>query len=217
MIPKEYINVDGIVTVWPNSSNIPGEGNGLLQTGLAVACEMYPDTKRLGPILDLCRKSPECPLIWRSPYKHNADDNESVDDYWGCLPFSQEWAKQIRTWGLAHNGNYDVHEGGWTLSSWFTRYPAFTPFLKHCAGEPLNFYDRICLSSAIFWNGIFVSHADSNMAAFCRIKRLEKETGLITVASSWWFKRIRAKYGSVGQSWAAYFGAGHPLNNYDKS
>jgi hypothetical protein len=213
MINPAYINADGFVTVQPNAPAVPGEGNGWLQTGLAYACGLYPQANA-DVMLAFCAKSNECPLIYRSPHKKNADDNETCDDYWAALPMSQFWAKEVLQYARAHGWNFDVQEKG-GLEYAFWRFPAFTPFLKLCAGESLNIFDRLRLAGTIAFDAFFSDAADTNMAAFCRLVKAEQACPLSALAAGLWRSRIRKRYGTIGKSWAGYFGDTHPLVMFD--
>lgn len=213
MLPPEYINADGFVTVQPNAPAMPGEGNGWLQTGLAYACGMYSDGK-FSDMFAACMKSDGCPLIFRSPHKRNPDDHETCDDYWGALPLSSFWARLVLLWGRNHGSMYDVQERG-GLEFRFDRFPAFTPFLKLCAGESLTLVDRLRLAGTIVFDAFFCAAADTNMAAYCRLVKAEKSCPLSKLAASFWRSRIRKRYGTIGKSWAGYFGPEHPLTTFN--
>lgn len=215
-----YINCDGFVTVEPNAPAMPGEGNGWLQTGLAWACGLYDGGPSYGDgtgdtMLAYCRKSDICPLIYRSPHKRNADDNETCDDYWGALPMQSFWAAEVLAWGRANGWMFDVQEKG-GLEYRFDRFPAFTPFLKLCAGEKLNIFDRARLALTIVWDAFNNGQADTNMAAYCRLHIAEFHCPLCRMAAKLWRSRIKQRYGTIGKSWSAYFGPSHPLTLFDE-
>ena len=195
----------------PNASREPGEGNGWLQTGLAIAMGYYPEddvtwTKILTS-LNRCCVSPACPLIFRSPFKRNSDDEQECDDYYGALLVSKPWAKEILEYGRKHFWILDVHEKGrWRF--FFARFPSFVPFVKLCAGEELNGFERLLLNLSIYWDGFFRGKADRNMKAYCVVS---KAKAVAPKASLYWHNRIIGKYGSVQQSFEEYFGKGHPL------
>jgi hypothetical protein len=210
MIDPRFVNADGFVTVQPNADAIPGEGNGWLQTGLAVATGQL-TTDRIADMIWACHKGPQCPLVFRSPHKRNPDDSETADDYWGALPLNQMWALEIYIYGCTHKWLMDVQEQG-RLAFWFGRFLGFAPFVKLCAGLPTNWLDRTILNTMIYLDSYFISHSDGNMIAFCRASAAAKRDPRFAKAFAFWQKRVLAKYGTLGASWAAYFGPGHPLN-----
>lgn len=218
MISSEYINADGFVTVDKNAPTIPGEGNGLLQTGLAYACDMV-STDAVFDIVKKC-KHDNNPLVWRSPHKKNADDNQAADDYMGLFVIAQQielhWLYDLylfvskRGWcfNIQNPNTYDLRYD-------FNRYPSFIATLKMAAGIRLTLPETIAMFIEIIWDSFLITHADENMKAFCRLTVAEKHNNLFKLAGMLWRYRIRRRYGIIGRSWAEYFGEGHPLNEYD--
>lgn len=215
IITPEYVNTDGFVTIKPGAPAFPGEGNGWLQLGLALLVDGGGGEAlhaRVPRMLERCRKNSVCPLIWRSPWKKNADDHETCDDYWGALLLDHEWAKQVREWGIATGGVYDIREQDSGLTYRFGRFPAFTPFLKVCAGEKLSLWDYFLVTIALLWDTLFTGSASGNMIAFCRARVFELDSGFGALLARLWYWRIKQRYGSLGASWAGYFGPDHPLS-----
>ncbi len=210
MIDPRYINADGFVTVNPNANPIPGDGNGILQTGLAIALGLLPDDHVVEMLLG-CRKSISCPLIFRSPHKRNPDDEQTQDDYWGALPLNKSWAEEILEYGQKHLWIMDVHEEG-RLTFWFGRYLPFAPFTKICAGVKLNCVERKILKATIYLDALKTGSASGNMIAYCRAWACVQRDPFFADAFAYWLRKVRKRYGTLGASWAAYFGPGHPLN-----
>lgn len=216
MIPQEYINKDGIVTVQPLAPHIPGDGNGILQTGLAYACGEYPEPERLPLILAACRVSMVCPLIWRSPWKRNQDDNQKQDDYHGALLFSPEWAKDLLFYAEAMGWDFSIHP--WDtgkLDYAFDRFLDFPPMVRAAANARLSLVDKIIVFASMLLRIASIGSADGNMKSFCFFTITQKKVFLGDVLFSYWKKRVVKKYGSIGGGWAAYFGPNHPLSNYN--
>ncbi len=207
-----FLNQDGFVTVQPNSPAVPGEGNGLLVTGLAMACGMYfnPQARQM---LARCQFSPNDPRVWRSPHKTNPGDETQVDDYWGAVHLSFDWSRDLLAFVEKNGMNFDPF--GKRFKYWFGRFVALKPFFRLAVGKD-TFFDRLILFFTILVDAMFINSASGNMKAFCRIHFAIDHTAPLTLASRFWLKRIKNKYGSVGKSWAEYFGEGHPLNDYDE-
>lgn len=215
-IGAAFINRDGFVTIKPNAENIPGDGNGWLQTGLAVACGAYPlNSTQLWIMLGRCRKSATCPLIWRSPYKRNPDDDQKCDDYWGALPLNELWAKEVLGWGEAYGWVFDTREIG-GLEYRFDRFWGFVPFLRLCAGRRISLWESVELAGSILLDAFSIANADGNMKAYCKLRVAEESSALSAAAAKIWRSRIKKRYGRIGASWAKYFGEGHPLNEFDE-
>lgn len=212
IIPDLFINHDGFVTIQPNANPRPGEGNGWLQTGLAVACGARPPAPEM---LRACRKSPTNPLIWRSPWKVNPGDETQCDDYWGALLISRPWAQEILAYGKAHWWCFDIGGQG-RFKYWFGRFLPFASFVKVCAGERPNRLEAFCLALYILFSAYKISNADGNMKAYCVISRAQWASPWCAWAAKIWNRRIRARYGFVGLSWAEYFGPDHPMNSFNE-
>lgn len=210
-----YINFDNFVTVEPRAETCPGEGNGWLQTGLAVATGIYRPTQSM--IVDMfirCAYGPNDPRIWRSPWKKNPGDEEQADDYWGALVMSQPWAIMLSIWIDDHGTNFDPTPAK-RLKYWFGRFPMFRPMVRVCAGGS-KWYHHALLALGILWDSLFIGSASGNMIAFCRISKARQVSSLCAWASKLWVWRIKKHYGAVGMSWEEYFHSDHPLVGYDE-
>jgi hypothetical protein len=224
-----FINSDNFVTAQPYAQAIPGEGNGWLQTGLWASATLHSGLSVIGwvemadifeDMFKACRRADDCPQIWRSPHKKNPGDNQNHDDYWGALAISYfiggDWAKEVVQWGEKTGWFFDIEAPERKqLRYYFGRFPDFIPFARLCAGQKLGLTEVIFLAGSIIWDAFHISAADANMRAFCKISVAEQKSFTCFLASLLWFRRVRKRYGTVGNSWAEYFGKGHPCNNYD--
>ena len=209
-----YINKDGFVTSLPDAPTIPGEGNGFLNTGLAWACEMYDDVP-IEKMIAECRESETNPLIWRSPHKKNPDDNQNQDDYEGALPMSQSWAIEVLEYAEENEWDFSIHEeDAGDLNYRFDRIMHFSPFLRLCAGRSLSYPDQIILAITIVLNSFKISDADTNKKSFCLLSKCQGNILMWKLVATLWVNRVRAKYGTIGGSWAEA-SPGHPVNTYD--
>jgi len=211
-----YINDTGIVTAKRNASSFPGDGNGILQTGLAVACGMY-DKQSAMAAMNLCFGS-KYPMIWRSMFKQNDDDDQKCDDYWGAFVIgSKSWAKDLIDYCEDHNWYICVNEkknGG--IDYYFGRFIAFESLARIVAGKHISLIHQLVLFCAIIYDSFFLSKADGNMKAFCRLT-VATSTGLWLpmIAAAIWKLKVKHVYGSIGASWAEYFEEGHPLSKFN--
>lgn len=218
-----YVNADGFVTVEKNANHIPGDGNGWLQTGVwACGVESFSSevAMQMKYMLRRCRYSVEIPLIWRSPHKRNPGDNQNHDDFWGALAISfflkGDWAKEIVAWGEAKGWIFDVsNPEAIGPRYYFTRFFDFVPFARLCAGQKLSLAENLILAGTILIDSFRIEKADGNMRAFCKITVAKRCTLACALAALLWEKRIRKRYGTIGKSWAEYFGEGHPCNLYE--
>lgn len=213
----QYINSDGFVTIAPNAPTVPGEGNGWLQTGLALAIGKVPHAaveQGLIPLLSRCQKAPAIPLIWRSPYKVNPGDETKQDDYYGAVIISPTWAARLLEYVEANGWDFDI-SGQKRLEYRFDRFPDFAPFLRIAAGRSLSIFDEVRLALTIVWDAFHVEQADANIRTYCKIYLAEEESILCALAAKFWRQRVRARWGTIGASWAGYFGPGHPMNIFD--
>lgn len=217
----QYINSDGFVTIAPNAPAVPGEGNGWLQTGLALATGKIPPAaleEGLIPLLSRCQKSSTLtnpvPLIWRSPYKVNPGDETKQDDYYGALLISTTWAARLLDYLEANGWDFDI-SGKKRLEYRFDRFPDFAPLVFMAAGKNISLFDEVRLALTIVWDAFHVEQADANMRTYCKIYLAEKDSALCAIAANFWRSRIRKRYGTIGASWAGYFGPGHPMNIFD--
>jgi hypothetical protein len=215
-----YVNEDGFVTVEKDANPFPGEGNGWLQTGVAVACGFDYDPTIIMKMFIRCRYG-ITPLMWRSPHKKNLGDNQNHDDYWsiGLLSwkYKLDWAREFVEFGAKFDWIYDVTDPtGGNLRYKFDRFLDFVPYMRLCAGEKLTIADKFILAGTIIYDAYHPDKADANMRSFCKVTVAEKQGGLLCkMAGFWWRKRIKSKYGTIGNSWAKYFGEGHPLNAFN--
>lgn len=221
MIDPKWINASGFVTIQPNAADIPGEGNGFLVTGLAVACNQYrPDTNIVFAVFfNTCVRSLTMPPIYRSPYKKNPGDETKIDDYWGAMVlakyYNPAWAKSALEYGEEMDWIFNcINPEDTDLNFRFDRFPAFIPCLRLSAGQSLSLFENIALSLTILWDAFHISEADKNMQAYCRIM-LARKTMLGPLFESLWVRNIRKRYGTIGKSWESYFGTGHPLNDFN--
>lgn len=212
IIPPAYINRDGFITVVPYAPHVPGEGNGWLQTGLAYACGHIELEYRT--MLLTCQAT-GMPLIWRSPHKRNADDDQAHDDYWAALLLDRSWAGAVLRYAEKNDWDFAMRpEDKGKAHYLFSRFPHFPPFVRLAAGAELSPMDRAILWVSALVDALSIGQADGNMKAFCRLHLTVHLWGFGPLASLWWW-RIRRRYGTIGESWAAYFGHGHPLNGYN--
>lgn len=217
-----YINEDGFVTVQRNANPFPGEGNGWLQTGLAAACGANLSFLKTKEMFERCRFSVEVPMLWRSPHKKNLGDNQNHDDMWGAGLLAWwgrfYWAKEFVELGTRTNWIYDITDpNGENLRYKFDRFFDFIPYMRLCAREKLTIADSLILAATIVFDAYHLDKADGNMRAFCKVTVAGKDGNLICkLACAWWRKRAKAKYGTIGKSWAEYFGEGHPLNAFNE-
>lgn len=213
MIAAEYINRDGFVTINRNAASIPGEGNGFLATGLAYACGLYtPPTD----LIYRCRASATCPLIWRSPWKRNADDDQQADDYYGALLLDPVWAKELLEFAETNDWDFSMHpEDHGRLEYRFDRFLHFPAFVRLCAGSSLSLLDKAILSVTMLIDAFSIGFADANMRAFCLQHAAAPVVPFGELLASLWRSRVRKKYGRLGLAWVAYFGPEHPLSQWD--
>ncbi len=222
MIPAEYINQDGFVTVEPGAATVPGEGNGWLQTGLAIACDLYP-YQMLGV---LQRSLVECCFdiskgdvrIWRSPHKKNPGDENKCDDYWGAMWVSAWWPHDLYAYFRRNGTNCDPfnRKDAWSRwTYWFGRHPHFLPFVRISANEAY-FFDWWIIALHIFIDAFFIGEASGNKKAFCRLAAVRNCSKICRIAAKFWVYRVKKQYGTVGGSWAKDVGMYHPLAYYDE-
>lgn len=222
----KYINSDGFVTDKSNAETIPGEGNGWLQTGLAMAT--FPKEylavvgkDKLVSMLADCRKSYECPLIYRSPHKKNADDTNAADDYWGALLIFKlikypSWANELYVWAKARNWHFDIQQPDSPRIEYnFNRFVHFIPFLRQTIGEPLSLIESIGMAVGIVFDSFSIDEPDPNKKVFCKISLMEIDSIVCRLAGLFWRWRVRRKYGHIGACWAASLEPGHFLSAYD--
>lgn len=217
-----YINPDGIITVSPHSDWKPGEGNGLLQTGLFY-CIKYRhglltqvDMDRIDSITIQCSHA-VYPILYRSPWKKNPDDQESADDYWGWLPACKA-AKSIypeKFLAFAERSDWIIDVQNPDKPDpifYFERFIGFTTMTKLCAGKRISPFESLQLALNILWASFNVDKSDSNIKTYCAIASANEESLLSTLAAIFWFKKIRNKYGYTGMAFANYFkDPNHPL------
>lgn len=213
IIPQKYINDDGFVTIQADAAFVPGEGNGWLQTGLAEACGMSFELAQVARMLKRCRFDSADPRIWRSPHKKDPGDENQADDYYGAALLSTAWSKELLAWCRANGWNFDPY--GKRPAFWFGRFVTLRPHIRLCAGEDLELVDRVLLASSIFF-AAFTTSADTSMIAFCKVRAADRHSWLLTQACRWWRWRTKGEYGTIGASWAAYFGPDHPLSTYNE-
>tara|TARA_R110000868_G_scaffold242882_3_gene498477 strand:+ start:793 stop:1443 length:651 start_codon:yes stop_codon:yes gene_type:complete len=212
----KYIDQFGFVRIKPNDDNPWGDGNGLLQTGLAIACGMLNPSYELQFNLLLCRKDVWCPLIYRSPNKKNNDDNQGPDDYYGAFLFGDILPGLVLEYAEAKNWHFDIQQPDKPRPEYnFNRFPAFVPCLRIAAGKRLSLAETVVLFGSIVVDSFDLNKADGNMKAFCRIVLAERYSKLFTIAGALWRYQVRRKYKSIGRSWSDYFKEGHPLNDYN--
>lgn len=213
----QYINQDGFVTISANAEAVPGEGNGWLQTGLALATgKITPNSEaglKLPGLIERC-KAPLSQLIWRSPWKTNPGDETKQDDYYGALIVSRAWAAKLLDYLESHGWDFDI-AGKKRLEYRFDRFPDFAPLVEIAAGRDLSLFDEIRLAATIFWDAFHLDAADANMKTYCKIYLAEENSAICAIAAKLWRSRARARYGTIGASWAGYFGPGHPMNIFD--
>lgn len=223
-----YVNDSGIVTVLPNTPAFPGEGNGLLQTGLAYCIAAgetgltKEDKARIVRLTEAC-KHEFYPLLWRSPYKKNPGDNEQHDDYWGwlaaCYHAGHYFPGDFYKFGEDHGWIIDVRDprGSSDLNYYFGRFLGFVPFAKmaRLAREPtvrLSVLEHLQVALAILIRAFDIDESDGCMRDFCLISVARKESFICKLASLLWYRRVRKKYGSVGAAFASYFQSeNHPV------
>lgn len=217
-----YINADGFITVIPNSPNVPGEGNGLLQTGLYYAIlAQYggyseKDTATILNITLSCLHR-DFQILWRSPWKKNKDDDEQHDDYRGwlaaCYFSDNPFPKLFLEFAKEHNWVVDVQNPDFpNIKYYFGRYIGFPSYVKMCARQKLGFLDHITVAFMILSKCFKISKSDSCMKAYCEITVARKESKLCNLVSKLWFYLVRKKYKITGQAFAEYFQSpSHPL------
>lgn len=208
MISKQYINANGFVTVYPDAPFVPGEGNGWLNTGVAFCMGIYDVQPIIGLMINACRKG-QTPLVYRSPYKRNADDQETCDDYWGLIAMSRAWSKEILAWGETNGWDFDI-QGYGNPDYRFDRFPEFAPLLRLRAGQSLTIWDQLIVAGSVLWDALHIDDADGNKRAFCKIYTA-RENPLASICCAIWTSRIKRRYGSVPASWSASLPKDHPL------
>ncbi len=207
-----YTNTDLLITATAHEAAYPGGGNNLLITGLAWATGNY--KHNIFPVLQACMSEKKFPLIFRSPHKKNPDDHQTADDYWGILPMDELFAAMILVYAESHDWDFDI-QGNQNPKFRFDRFPAFAPYLRMCAGKSLSLWDHVILIGAGIASSYSISDADSNKKSFCILKRGAQYSFALSLVFKFWKKRVKAKYGKIGMSWAESM-PGHPLNQYDE-
>ena len=218
-----YINASGIVTIEAGAPASPGDGNGLMQTGLmyCILAQFAPlskvDLDRVDLLGEACLSS-KVPLLYRSPFKKNPDDDNNHDDYRGwlaaCYHVGSAYPKAFLAYAEAHGWYIDVQQPEQErLKYLFSRFIEFPAFARACAGAKAKLLDGLFLSLAILWGAAFdVSKSDSCIKEYCLITVARKSSTLARLASRVWFWRVRRRYGITGQAFAAYFKSRvHPL------
>lgn len=206
------MNESGFVTAGKDEPDIPGCGNGWLQTGVAYALGVYDDSK-VDTMFLRCRLG-ACPLIWRSPYKKKLGDETKADDYWGALIMSPFWAGEILDYAEKNSWNFDIF-GLKRIEYRFDRFPHFAPFVRLCAGRRTALWDQAVLIVFVIFSSFRLETADGNMRAICIISVVRQELMLGKFVARLWESRARKRYGTIGKSIAAYFGESHPICQCD--
>lgn len=231
LINDGYINANGFVTVEKNAPHIPGEGNGLLQTGLWYVIKAQEgaftqvDRDTVSLLTEACRQA-DTQFLYRSPYEKNSDDNQEHDDYWGWLaacyfaksayPFWFYQSAQIYKWFI------DIQRPLFPRPQYFfARFLGFVPFVKMtCRGSDLGkrwitsiqVWDHFQMALVIVLACFSIDQSDKCIRDYCRITVARKESWLCALIAPFWFKRIRKKYGITGMAFQGYFKtASHPL------
>lgn len=226
-----YVNSDGIVTVDQFALAKWGEGNGLLQTGLYYCIKANEgsfteqDAIKILEITAACKRD-GYPMVWRSPYKKNPDDNQNHDDYWGwlaaCYFAKSRFPKEF----------YDFAESkGWLVdiqnpevpshNYYFERYIGFKQFVKMATrgcykAHAVSYLDALVVAGAIIYKSFGALASDSCMRTYCLVSVAQKESLLCMLAGMLWRWRVRKRYGTIGLSFAAYFRSPeHPLARGD--
>lgn len=227
---QSYINGDGFVTIDQRAPTIPGDGNGLLQTGLwYVIKAQYGaltqiDRDKIQDLTERC-KSSYCEYLWRSPYKKNPDDNQNHDDYWGwlaaCYFAGIPYPLYFLRAAIKNKWFVDVVNPKTDNPKYFFgRFLDFPPFAKMCARgwdrealeSTLQVYDHIIMASSILWSAFHLGSSDSLMRDYCRVAIARKESQLCAMVSYLWFYKLRKKFGITGMAFQGYFkNAAHPL------
>ncbi len=225
-----WANEDGFVCVDHCAPARPGEGNGLLQTGLAlviraknqgtgIKADLLSDKWRWEAMLSRCMRQPFC-VLFRSPWKRNPDDNQDWDDYYGVLascfhlslPYPVAFLGHCKRFGWCVN----VQEPEkWTLKYWFARSPGFVGFAKICGGEAPTRLNWLGIWAAQFVS-CFTLASDACMRNYCYNSVVAERSSISRRINKFWFKRVRARYGTVGAAFSGYFkGMEHPLTKGD--
>lgn len=210
----EYISPHGFVM---GDSKEPGMNDWLI-TGVAVALNLYPGTHPTFDLFNQCRKSDDCPLIYRGPDKKNSDDTEKADDYWAAMLISnkyyQQWSRELLTWAEVYDWTFNVQDPESKNPEYrFDRFLGFAPLLRLAAGEKLSLFDTLQLMGALAYDCWDISKGDGNMKALCRITLAERSSAIYYPFAALWRLRIRKKYGRIALSFqeACGVGYGHPI------
>ena len=224
MLADGFKNGESMVTVGKNAETIPGDGNGLLQTGLwycikaSVAPLTEMDCAAIAVISNRC-KHKDFPIFWRSPYKINPDDNQEHDDYWGWLAalyhskneLACEFYKKAESWSWF----IDIQEpGDHTPKYYFDRFPGFRIFAKASARNISPLTPREILEVALvgFKKCYTLENSDALMRTYCFFSVLSRESRIMKAIGALWLQRVRKKYGTTGHAFAGYFqDEKHPL------
>lgn len=230
-----FRNQDKIVTIEANAPTIPGDGNGLLQTGLWYCIKASLGSLPRGYIIEIEEILSACmhsayPLFWRSPHKHNPGDTNKQDDYYGilamcyhgkddiCLDFYRYsermgWFINIESPGNAPDKLHNIiHDANY----YFDRFPGFRILAKAACipvgGPRLTLREHLeafLVAVACAWRA---QGSDAAMRDYCWFSVLARESIPVALVSFFWLKRINKKHGSLGLSWVPYFkNPKHPL------
>lgn len=161
---KAYTDAHGLIHVNKIvSGETGGDGNLLLYTGFYYSLLRYQgaltqvDAENARRAIDACRHK-DYPLLWRSPEKQNADDNQNADDYWAALPAGLFCLSTFPVAFYAHMSKYswsaDIQQPTkFNYRYCFARFSGFIAMSKVCAGIPIGLLEVIALSLKILCAG----------------------------------------------------------------
>lgn len=233
MLADGYINASGIVTIEQHAPDFPGDGNGLLQTGLWYCIKAslgglkIVDIEQIDATLIKCKHA-EAPLFWRSPYKHNPGDTNKQDDYYGILAMCYyaknykaadfyEYAERLG-WFINIEKPYTLPNIYEEAGYYFDRFPGFRIFAKAAQMHtsmwrtPLTLREHLeafLVAAHAAWKA---PGSDAAMRDYCWFSVMARESLPVALVSYIWLRRIRKKHSYMGLAWAPYFKTPkHPL------
>lgn len=232
MLADGFVNESGLVTIEQNAPDFPGDGNGLLQTGLwyCIKASLGPlkkaYTNQIEELLSKCMHA-NFPLFWRSPHKHNPGDTNKQDDYYGilamCYHAKETIAADFYQYGERMGWFINIENPGvppdilQDANYYFDRFPGFR-ILAKAAQLPVNPNSRLTLREHLeaFLVAVVAAYrangSDAAMRDYCWFSVLARESTPVALVSYFWLKRIEKKYSYMGLAWAPYFKTPkHPL------
>lgn len=149
-------------------------------------------------------------------YPGRTGDDISRDEMIGMAYLSEQFAKDILAYGSSHTWDFDVPNPGiFSLNFFDARFIDFSPFIQHCASQPLSIYDQIlwsigCVLSALSAYG----DTSGKLIMLLEVERMKGSYSLCDFAIATWKWIMSRKYpGGPKELRKVYFGS-HPLVDF---